>query len=418
MRIHLIRHGRTAANVHHLLDTAVPGHDLDEQGLTQAEALGEKLAEAPIEAVYVSPIVRTQQTAAPLADRHGLTPVVLEGLAEIKAGDLEMWPGYGAYMQVIATWGKGDLAASRPGGEDGTAFIGRFDEAIAEIVAAGHSEVAAVSHAAALGTWLAARAKGPVAGDGDERHLGNTAVVTVEGDPQSGWTIVDWDSGEPHVPVEGFEPGKTVLSQPEAAVLAPGWSQVLGRLQQVFSFAGFGTAAEFVSRAAAFADEVDHHPELSLRFDRVHVAVGSHDSGGITHRDTAMATRLGALASELGGKAHPPEVSEWEIAIDTMDEAAIKPFWLAATGYHEFREALVDPLRLGPSIWFQQLDEPRPVRNRIHLDLTVSADEADARIARIVAAGGTVVGGRPPAFTILADADGNEVCICTELGRD
>lgn len=418
MRLHLIRHGRTAANVLHLLDTAVPGHDLDEQGLVQAEALAEKLGGAPVEAIYVSPIVRTQQTAAPLAERLGLEPVVLDGLAEIRAGDLEMWPGYGAYMQVIATWGKGDLAAARPGGEDGTTFIERFDEAIAGIVAQGHAEAALVSHAAALGTWLAARAKGPMAGDGDERRLGNTAVVTLEGDPEGGWTIVDWDSGEPHVPAEGFTPGTQVLTQAEAAVLTPGWSQVLGRLQQVFAFAGFGTAAEFVSRAAAFADEVDHHPELSLRYNRVHVAIGSHDSGGITHRDTAMATRLGVLAADLGGRRHPDEVCEWEIAIDTMDEAAIKPFWLAATGYHEFREALVDPLRLGPSIWFQQLDEPRPVRNRIHVDLTVAEDEAEDRIERIVAAGGVVVGGRPPAFTILADADGNEVCICTELGRD
>ncbi|MGJ6981338.1 histidine phosphatase family protein [Aestuariimicrobium soli] len=418
MRLHLIRHGRTAANVHHLLDTTVPGHDLDDRGREQASALADKLGDAAIEAIYVSPIVRTQQTAAPLAERLGLEPVVLDGLAEIKAGDLEMWPGYGTYMQVIATWGKGDLAAARPGGEDGTTFIGRFDEAIARIAAAGHAEAVAVSHAAALGTWLAARAQGPTSGDGDGRRLGNTAVVTLEGDPESGWAIVSWDSGEPHVTPDDYRPGTLVLSQAEASVLAPDWSQVLGRLQQVFRFASFGVATEFVARAAAFAGEVDHHPELSLRYDRVHVAVGSHDSGGITHRDTAMAARLQVLAAELGGTRQPARVGEMEIAIDTMDEAAIKPFWQAATGYEEFREALVDPLRLGPSIWFQELDEPRPVRNRIHLDLTVAADEAESRIAAVVAAGGTVVGGRPPAFTILADADGNEVCVCTEMGRD
>ncbi|CAI9407152.1 histidine phosphatase family protein [Aestuariimicrobium sp. T2.26MG-19.2B] len=417
MRLHLIRHGRTAANVHHLLDTATPGHDLDDEGRAQAAVLVEKLGHRPIEAIYVSPIARTQQTAAPLADALGLTPVVLDGLAEIKAGDLEMWPGFGQYMQVIAAWATGDLSATRPGGEDGTTFISRFDEAIATIVASGHHEAVAVSHAAALGTWLAARAGGPVAGDGSERRLGNTSIITLDGDGDQGWTIVEWDDGASFFQ-EGFQPGRTLLTRSQTRELAPEWSYVLGRLQQVFRFPDFPTAATFVGRAAEFAGVVDHHPELSLRFDRVHVGVGSHDCGGVTHRDTAMANRLLAIATELGGTTVPEKLEEWEIAIDTMDADAIRPFWQAATGHDEIDGSLVDPLRLGPSIWFQQLDEPRPVRNRIHVDLTVAADEAPARVEAVVAAGGRVVGGRAPTFTILADADGNEVCICTELGRD
>ena len=51
--------------------------------------------------------------------------------------------------------------------------------------------------------------------------------------------------------------------------------------------------------------------------------------------------------------------------------------------------AIVDPARIGPAFWFQQMDEPRPQRNRIHIDVTVPHDVAEARVAAAVAAGGT-----------------------------
>jgi len=70
-------------------------------------------------------------------------------------------------------------------------------------------------------------------------------------------------------------------------------------------------------------------------------------------------------------------------------------------------------------VWFQQMDEPRPQRNRIHLDVTVAHDEALARIERALAAGGHLVSdAEAPAFWILADAEGNEACVCTWQGRD
>jgi 4a-hydroxytetrahydrobiopterin dehydratase len=65
------------------------------------------------------------------------------------------------------------------------------------------------------------------------------------------------------------------------------------------------------------------------------------------------------------------------------------------------------------------MDAPRPQRNRIHLDVTVSHDEADGRIAAALAVGGTMINDRAArAFWVLADAEGNEVCICTWQDRD
>ena len=78
-----------------------------------------------------------------------------------------------------------------------------------------------------------------------------------------------------------------------------------------------------------------------------------------------------------------------------------------------------DPFGRGPAIWFQQMDSPRPQRNRIHLDIDVPHDAAAARIEAALAAGGTLLSDHAaPAFWVLADAEGNEACICTWQGRD
>ncbi|WP_344839651.1 VOC family protein [Kribbella ginsengisoli] len=114
-----------------------------------------------------------------------------------------------------------------------------------------------------------------------------------------------------------------------------------------------------------------------------------------------------------------------EIGIDAMDIAAIRPFWKAALGYAPEAEAdgptdpLIDPLGQGPAIWFQQMDHPRPQRNRIHLDISVPHDEAPHRLKAALAAGGRLLSEvRAPAFWVLADPEGNEACITTWQGRD
>ena len=114
-----------------------------------------------------------------------------------------------------------------------------------------------------------------------------------------------------------------------------------------------------------------------------------------------------------------------EIAIDALDIGAIRPFWKAVMGYTDEAgrsgpaDPLVDPVAQGPAIWFQQMDAPRPQRNRIHFDVSVPHDEAEPRIRAALAAGGTVVSdAHAPAFWVLADREGNEACITTWQGRD
>jgi 4a-hydroxytetrahydrobiopterin dehydratase len=113
-------------------------------------------------------------------------------------------------------------------------------------------------------------------------------------------------------------------------------------------------------------------------------------------------------------------VQDVQIAIDAHVAQDVMPFWRAVLGYREVGdEDLVDPQRRGPSLWFQRTDAPRPQRNRVHLDISVPHDQAEARVAAAIAAGGRLVNDQyAPAWWTLADAEGNEVDVATWMGRD
>lgn len=194
MRLLLIRHGQTPSNVQHLLDTAAPGADLNELGRTQAAAVPAALAGEVVGAIYASNLVRTQQTAQPLADALGLPVLVRDGLREVAAGDLEMRgdnEALHAYLDVIFSWPL-DPARRMPGGEDGREVLARFDEVVAEAFASGVPTVAMFSHGAVIRVYAAARARGIDADFALHHWLRNTGMVALEGDPASGWELVEW----------------------------------------------------------------------------------------------------------------------------------------------------------------------------------------------------------------------------------
>jgi 4a-hydroxytetrahydrobiopterin dehydratase len=114
-----------------------------------------------------------------------------------------------------------------------------------------------------------------------------------------------------------------------------------------------------------------------------------------------------------------------EMAIDALDIPAIRPFWKAVMAYADEpvrsgpEDAIVDPAGQGPAIWFQQMDTARPQRNRVHFDITVPDDEADARVRATLDAGGRLIDDSfARSFWVLADTEGNEACVCTWTDRD
>ena len=194
MRLLLIRHGQTPGNVLGQLDTKHPGPGLTDLGLRQASAIPAALRCDPIDAIFVSTLLRTHLTAHPLAADRGLDVQIATGLHEIEAGSLEGLRDRASvrtYLETAVAWGTGNLDKRMPGAHDGHAFLRRFDADIA--LAAAGSEVAAVfSHGAAIRVWTAARAHNVPSTFAGENELDNTGVVELTGSPEDGWTLLSW----------------------------------------------------------------------------------------------------------------------------------------------------------------------------------------------------------------------------------
>ncbi len=219
---------------------------------------------------------------------------------------------------------------------------------------------------------------------------------------------------------------KVTASQFHSGNALPDWRVVLGRIEAEFVAPSFDAAAEFIGRIAGAAEAAAHHPDVDLRYPgRVHVTLTTHATNGLTDADVDLATTISDLAQQAGLASEPWRGRGVEVAIDAIDIDAVRPFWKAVLGYDDEPTAageqviaLVDPLRIGPPFWFQQMDAPRPQRNRIHIDVSVPHDVAEQRVAAAIAAGGHIVSdARARAFWILADPEGNEACICTWQDR-
>ena len=105
-RLLLIRHGATALTAEDRFSGSV-GVDLSDEGRAQARRLGERLAAAPIAAVYASPLSRTLETATIVAEPHTLVPIARDGLREISHGRWRGSPG--------TRWNRAIRTSTRPG---------------------------------------------------------------------------------------------------------------------------------------------------------------------------------------------------------------------------------------------------------------------------------------------------------------
>ena len=220
---------------------------------------------------------------------------------------------------------------------------------------------------------------------------------------------------------------KLSRQEASAAVTRIGWRYVLGEFRTQVLTGSLPLAADVAARAAA-VPEGQGHLRMDVRADRVVFSLQTAAVAWVTPRDVELAYRISAVAEEFrltpttdGARS----VQVLEIGIDAMEIAKIRPFWKAVLAYADEpgrsgpEDALVDPVGQGPAIWFQQMDAPRPQRNRIHFDVSVPHDQAHPRIEATLAAGGKVVyDAEAPAFWVLADPEGNEACITTWQGRD
>lgn len=215
---------------------------------------------------------------------------------------------------------------------------------------------------------------------------------------------------------------REVLSghQVEAELLSD-WRIMFDELHARFATEDYATGARLVAEIARLADEVDHHPDVRLGYTAVVVRLSSHDVGGVTQRDVRLARLVSDAAGQVGASAEPQDLQVLELALDTPDHEKVADFWAAVLGYEVAGpDELRDPAGVGPTVWFQPSGprSPQEVEQRFHLDVRVPPEVAERRVRAAVEAGGTLVSDdRAPAFWVLADAQGNRVCITTWLGR-
>lgn len=181
------------------------------------------------------------------------------------------------------------------------------------------------------------------------------------------------------------------------------WRVLGGGASAWFTASSHSAGAALGSRIAALTDSL---PDMDLRAAGMRVRIGAAGSAELSQTDVTMALAISAAAADLGLTADPTALQTLSLRIDAIDTSSVTSFWRSALNYQPTDgDVLADPLRRDPAITVHQLDEPRPLRNRIHVDV-VLAPEAVQSVR-------TAVGGEPyGAYGLtLADDEGNEIDI-------
>jgi hypothetical protein len=144
---------------------------------------------------------------------------------------------------------------------------------------------------------------------------------------------------------------------------------------------------------AALVERLDAGTEADLRANGLRVRTDNEES----------AREISAAAADHGLTADPGVLQQVHLAFEAADPAAVTTFWRTALGYEDTPNGLRDPLRRDPAVSVQPLTDPRPLRNRIHVDVVRPSDAVDAVRA---ATGQAPYGAWGVA---LADPEGNEV---------
>jgi 4a-hydroxytetrahydrobiopterin dehydratase len=199
-----------------------------------------------------------------------------------------------------------------------------------------------------------------------------------------------------------------------AAAGVEDWRILFSGAHAFFRVRSFAEAARFVAAIAEVAEAVGHAPDVDVRPDGVTVRTASGEYGALSDRDVELARRISAEARKLGLEADPSQVQVVAIAVAQDAGSDVGPFWAAALGYRSLGpgEDVVDRHRRNPHVSFQPIHPPKPGRGRTHVDVSVPADQAEARVAAALEAGGRLADDRhAPMWWTLASPENHGVDI-------
>ncbi|MGL5863957.1 MAG: putative glycolipid-binding domain-containing protein, partial [Phycicoccus sp.] len=220
--------------------------------------------------------------------------------------------------------------------------------------------------------------------------------------------------------------GPTMEHLDYAAIRTAGladWRPLAQGLYARYRVADAAATVSFAGAAVEAAGPHADHLELTLGGGAVMLrAATRHDNRlWVTAADVELARAVTAVAREGGAVAEPHLVAQLELGLDTWSVPAQSRFWAALLTGDPERHGGGDVVDLPPglpAVWFQETDAHETPRQRWHLDLWLDPSVAPGRVAAAVAAGGMLVDdSEAPSFTVVADPEGNRVCVCTTLDR-
>ena len=205
-----------------------------------------------------------------------------------------------------------------------------------------------------------------------------------------------------------------------------GWRQFLdseGVADWVVLHGGATTAfpVESAREAARLAEAIAGVPGLEGSGTMLTISDGrltvrlSRDLWQLEPRHVELARAISAVAREHGSVADRAAVQEVQLAIAAKPEAVDVGFWRAVLGYAPMADDnAVDPLGHGSTVWMQELDDAKPLRHAMHVDVSVAREQAETRVTAALAAGGRIVDdSEAPRSWILSDRAGNRVCVAS-----
>ena len=140
----------------------------------------------------------------------------------------------------------------------------------------------------------------------------------------------------------------------------------------------------------------------------------SRDVWRLESAHVELARAVSAVARAHGAASDRAAVQEVQFAIAAKQDEIDSGFWCAVLGYEAATEEnMIDPLGNGSTVWMQTLNDAKPLRHAMHIDVSVAREHAEARLNAALAAGGRIVDdSHAPSYWTLADRAGNRVCIC------
>lgn len=196
-----------------------------------------------------------------------------------------------------------------------------------------------------------------------------------------------------------------------------GWHVLYGGAQTIYPVGSFAAGVEFVARIADAAVAAGREPDVDLRPEAVAVRTASTSTGRLDIADLDLVRGISAIADELGLAPDPSRLRTTQIAVAEADGVSTRAFWLAALGYESHGGLIVDPLRRGPRLWFDEIAAPG--RGRTHIDVAVPNGRADETVAAAVAAGGRMAdASHAPDWWSLASPDNHGVDIAAWVDVD